>query len=100
MVLEAKWAAGQPIVVPFHEKGSGQFSKPNPGRTCVFSTRTEFRFCGSSPRYLRIVGATCEVATGVLSTLALMDGFDTSNPTPVSLYPNPPCSAFFALDLV
>jgi hypothetical protein len=45
-------------------------SKPSPGKILVFSTLTEFRFCGLIPSARRMVGATCEVATGDFSTVA------------------------------
>ena len=45
----------------------------------------------------RIVGATCEVSTGLLIVFAWNDGFDTSMMTLVSSFAKPPCSACFFL---
>ncbi len=57
----------------------------SPGRTGVFSTRTDPRAWGSSPRRRRIVGATCAVVTGLFNVLAGRPGFETIRPTFVSL---------------
>src|SRR5262249_45854441 len=70
-------------------------STSRPGSSRVFSTRTERSAPGSRPRLRRIVGATCEVATGVLITFALNSGLETISPTLVSPKLKPPCSAFF-----
>src|SRR5438552_15347625 len=77
----------------------------SPGQTAVqvtrrFSRLTDFKFCGSMPSAFRIVGATCEVATGVLRTPARSSGFETMRPTLVSPKLKPPCSAFFFVEAV
>ncbi len=56
-----------------------------PGSTLVPSTATDFSSSGSIPSACKMVGATCEVATGLFTTLATSVGFETIRPTLVSL---------------
>src|SRR5438270_8754752 len=79
---------------------SMSLQKGSPGSSSVFSCRTAFNCLGSIPRACKSVGATCEVATGVLSSRAGKAGFETIRPTLVSPKLNPPCSAFFLVDPV
>src|SRR6202040_4280024 len=60
---------------------NGQFSKSNPGKTGVPSFRTASKLRGSSPRSLRIVGATCVVSTKLVTVFACMFGLETNNIT-------------------
>src|ERR1700687_5507904 len=71
-----------------------------PGRTGICSARTDFSASGSMLSAWRIVGATCEVSTGVFNTTLGKRGLETISPTLVSPKLIPPCSAFFLLDPV
>ncbi len=59
------------------------------------SSRTDCKACGLSPSALRIVGATCMVATGVVTVVGWKLGFDSNMITLVSSWAKPPCSASF-----
>src|SRR5262249_1688278 len=74
--------------------------RPRPGSNCVCSMLTASRASGSSPSAYKIVGATCDVATGVLIVRAAKRGFETISATFVSPKLKPPCSAFFFADPV
>src|SRR5229473_3631086 len=60
-------------------------SSPRPGSGWVFSACTDFNCSLSIPSSSKMVGATCEVATGLFTTFAARLELETINATFVSL---------------
>src|SRR5258708_21454620 len=84
-----------PFLAPERASSPAIYSIGKLGNALVCSIRTDFNSAGSIASARRIVGATCELATGVLTTCAAKCGLETIRATFVSAKLMPPCSAFF-----